>query len=91
MPVIRRLGAELSWEHGRVLIARPPDPNLEQPAAGVAAIGRSADTLRCLEPLRSPGPTLTTVDLNADPEDVDQVVVLMATHGWVDLGAIAST
>ena len=45
MPVLHRLGAELSHTHGRVLVAGPPDPNLEQPAAGVATIGRSTDTV----------------------------------------------
>ena len=41
--------------------------------------------------LRSPGPAFLTIDLNADPEDVDQVMVLLSTHGWQNLGAIAST
>ncbi len=41
--------------------------------------------------LRSPGPAFIAVDLNADPEDIDQVVVMMSTHGWTDLGAIVST
>ena len=45
LPVLQRLGAELSHTHGRVLVAGPPDPNLEQPAAGVATIGRSTDTV----------------------------------------------
>ena len=147
MAVLRRLGAELSRDHGRVLVAGPPDPHLEQPAAGVAAIGRAADSLLCLEPradslrvahslgrcqlvgfgkgkaaglthvynayghsgghtckakaaktssiigaileshlLRSPGPALITVDLNADREDIDQVVDGCGSYGLSWLG-----
>ena len=49
LPVLQRLGAELAQMHGRVMVAGPPDPNLEQAAAGVATIGRSTDTVLCLD------------------------------------------
>ena len=49
LPTLWRLGRELSQLHGRVLVAGPPDPNLEQAAAGVATIGRSPDTVLCLD------------------------------------------
>ena len=49
LPVLQRLGTELAQLHGRVMVAGPPDPNLEQPAAGVATIGRSTDTVLCLD------------------------------------------
>ena len=41
--------------------------------------------------MRSPDPAFITVDLSAEPEDIEQVMVLLQTHGWQDLGAIAST